>query len=213
MAATAIGERPAGEFADEERLIARAVAKRRHEFRAGRDAARQALAQIGCAPVAILATAQRDPIWPPAFLGSITHCDRIALAIAAPCALLQAMGVDLEDDPHLDEQLVSMVRRDDEAFQQAELAGAGIEHAKLCFVAKEAVYKAIFPRQRSALEFEQLRVLFNVPARSFAVALRPGAGEPFSALAGLGRFICHSQLLAAAFVMPPPAFTRADQAP
>jgi enterobactin synthetase component D len=213
MAATAIGEHPASEFADEERLIAKAVAKRRHEFRAGRAAARQALAQVGCAPVAILATPQRDPIWPPAFLGSISHSERIALAIAAPCGLLQAMGVDLEDDPRLDEQLVSMVRRPDEAYQQAELARAGIDHAKLCFVAKEAVFKALFPRQRVALEFEQLRLVFNVPGRSFEVALRGGAGERFSALAGVGRFLCHSQMLAAAFVIPPPALTRAVQAP
>ena len=206
VAACPISDRAASAFAAEEQLIAGSVRQRRNAFRAGRAVARPALAQLGCAPAAILAHPQRDPIWPPGFLGSITHSERIALAIAAPRELIQAVGVDLEDDLQLDPRLVSMVCRADERQQQAQLAQLGIDHAKLCFVAKEAVFKAIFPRQRSALEFGQIRLSFQVPERSFSAALRGDPGGQFTPLPGVGRFLCEPQLLAAALVVPQPVF-------
>jgi 4'-phosphopantetheinyl transferase EntD len=201
-AAGPITDRAAGAFADEEQLIGKSVRKRRNEFRAGRDVARQALAQVGCAPTAILARPQRDPIWPQGFLGSITHSERFALAIAAPSRLMQAVGVDLEDDPKLDRRLVSIVCRADERHQAPKLAQLGIDHAKLCFVTKEAVFKAIFPQQRSALEFEQLRVSFDLPECSFSVSIRNADGDTWSHIAGIGRFLCNPTLLVAAFVIP-----------
>jgi len=186
-----ITERFAAAFAAEERLIDRAVDKRRNEFRAGRAVAREALAQIGCPPAAILAHPQRDPIWPAGFLGSITHSERLALALAAPSSLIEAVGVDLEDDSALDPRLTSSVCRADERPQQAEFAQLGIDHAKLCFVAKEAVFKAIFPRQRSPVQFEQLRLCFHIPDRSFRVDQLPG----------IGRFLCHPGVMMAVFLI------------
>jgi hypothetical protein len=82
LSAVPITDRPAGDFAAEELLIARAAGRRRNEFRTGRALARQALAQIGCAAAAILARAQRDPVWPAGFLASITHSEPLAFAVA-----------------------------------------------------------------------------------------------------------------------------------
>jgi 4'-phosphopantetheinyl transferase EntD len=209
VAAGPITARNASEFAAEEQLIARALSHRRHEFRAGRAVARQALAQLGCAPMAILAHPQRDPIWPQGFLGSITHCERLALAIAAPASLIQAIGVDLEDDAGLDPRLVPMVCRADETAPQHHFAQLGIDHAKLCFVAKEAAFKAIFPQQRRAFGFDRLRVCFDIPDRSFRVLLGCDPGEALTRLAGIGRFMSRPGFLVAAFVVPHPA----DQVP
>ena len=201
LAAEPVVERFASAFASEERLIARAVDRRRNEFRAGRAAARAALAQIGCAPAAILAHPQRDPIWPAGFLGSITHSDSHALALAAPSRLIDAVGVDLEDDSALDASLTASVCRPDERPAHAQFAGLGIDHAKLCFVAKEAVFKAIFPRQRSALQFQQLRLRFHIRDRSFRVEIRGAATQVLSQLPGSGRFVCDPGVLMAAFVI------------
>jgi 4'-phosphopantetheinyl transferase EntD len=200
VAAAAVIARAAGEFADEEQLIANAVDKRRREFRAGRAAARQALAAIGCAPVPILARAQRDPIWPPGCVGSITHSGRFALAITAPTSLLQAVGVDLEDDSALEPGLARMVCSAEEMAQQAQLAALGIDLAKLCFVAKEAAFKAIFPRQRRMLEFQQLRIAFAARQGSFRVCQSEAAEPGYRPVAGNGAFICQAPFLAAAFV-------------
>jgi 4'-phosphopantetheinyl transferase EntD len=200
VAAAPIGERPAGAYPAEERLIARAVDRRRNEFRTGRALAREALAQIGCSPAAILARPQRDPIWPTGFFGSISHCDRLACAVAAPSSLIEGAGVDIEEHPELDPHLASVVCRGDERRQHPELAKFGIDHAKLCFVAKEAVFKAIFPQQRCALQFHQLRVCFQVPERRFSVGVRNRRGE-FSRLRGMGRFLADDALMMAGFVI------------
>jgi 4'-phosphopantetheinyl transferase EntD len=204
VAVCAIAASIASEFEAEEQLIARAVSRRRDEFRAGRAAARQALAQVGCAPCAILAHPQRDPIWPQDFVGSITHCEHLALAITAPANLIRAVGVDLEDDSALDPRLVSSVCRADETAAQHDFAPLGIDHAKLCFVAKEAAYKAIFPQQRRALGFDRLRVCFDIPRRSFGVSVGCDPRGELAALAGFGGFMSLPGLLLAAFVMPQP---------
>jgi 4'-phosphopantetheinyl transferase EntD len=203
LAATPITERPAAVFAAEERLIARAVNKRRNEFRAGRVAARQALAQIGGAPAAILAHPQRDPIWPLGFIGSITHCEQLALALAlaAPASRYEAVGIDLESDSVLPQHLSATVCRADERSRQRELTQFGVDHAKLCFVAKEAVFKAIFPRRRTALQFAQLRVSFHVPDRTFRVDIADAPGVGLSRLPGNGLFVCGGGVLMAAFII------------
>jgi 4'-phosphopantetheinyl transferase EntD len=203
LAATLITGRPAAVFAAEERLIARAVHKRRNEFRAGRAAAREALAQIGSAPAAILAHPQRDPIWPAGFIGSITHCEQLALALAvtAPAQMYDAVGIDLEDDSALPQHLSATVCRADERPQRRALAQFGVDHAKLCFVAKEAVFKAIFPRRRTPLRFAQLRVSFHLPDRRFRVDIADAPGAGLTRLPGAGLFVCDGGVVMAAFVM------------
>jgi 4'-phosphopantetheinyl transferase EntD len=208
-----IVDRPASAFASEEVFLARAVAQRRDEFRAGRVAARLALSRLGCAPAAIPAHAQRDPVWPRGFIGSIAHANRIALAIAAHSRGFQGAGIDLEDATPLEPRLVGTVCRQDERAQASAVARLGIDHAKLCFVAKEALLKAILPRRRQPLRFDQLRVAFDTsrhlfrawlhePAgknRARSVAGAPVAGAP---VAGAGIFHGTPNLLAAVFVIP-----------
>jgi len=199
-----IGDHADAGFAAEEQLIDHAVQRRRREFRAGRSAAREALAQLGCVPVPILARPQRDPIWPTGFVGSITHCEGCTLAIAAPTRLMQAMGLDLEEDVALERALVGAVCRPEEREQQQAFAALGIDQAKLCFIAKEAVYKAIFPRERVMLDFQQMRVGFDASQRSFEAFRGSPAGDAASRIAGIGRFRHESPLLAALFVIPAP---------
>lgn len=200
LAAAAITDRPASAYAAEELLIATAVDKRRSEFRTGRVLAREALAQIGCAPAPILARRERDPIWPAGFLGSISHSERLAVAVTAPASLIAGIGIDIEEDPKLDPDLNSIVCDAEEREQQPELAKLGIDHAKLCFVTKEAVYKATFPQQRRVLKFEQLRVVFHIPEGSFSVAIC-NAQRAFRPLRGTGSFLSGPELLMAAFVI------------
>ncbi|HEY6452853.1 MAG TPA: 4'-phosphopantetheinyl transferase superfamily protein [Steroidobacteraceae bacterium] len=192
----------AGAFAAEERLIAGAVSKRRNEFRTGRELAREALAQVGCAPVAIPARAQRDPIWPRGFIGSIAHSEHWALAIAASSRQVRAVGIDLEQGPRLEERLIPLVCRADETAQAAEFAALGMDHAKLCFVAKEAVFKALFPLRRDMLGFDQVRITFNLSTGGFRTAVRYAAEQNLAAQPGTGWFLCGPAGTAAAFTMP-----------
>lgn len=192
----------AGAFAAEERLIAGAVSRRRNEFRTGRELAREALAQVGCAPVAIPARAQRDPLWPQGFIGSITHSEHLALAIAASSGHVRALGIDLEQGPRLEERLIRLVCRADETAQAPEFAALGMDHAKLCFVAKEAVFKALFPLRRDMLGFDQVRITFDLSTGGFRTAVRHAAERDLSPQPGAGWFRCGPDGVAAAFMMP-----------
>jgi 4'-phosphopantetheinyl transferase EntD len=121
--------------------------------------------------------------------------------MAAPSGLIDAVGIDLEDDPALDQRLTSTVCRPDELPQRAQFAALGIDHAKLCFVAKEAVFKATFPRQRCALQFQQLRLSFQMRDLSFRVDIGSAAAQKLSQSPGVGRFLCAPGVLMAAFVI------------
>lgn len=166
-----IGDEKSSRYAQEEMAIANAVPKRRSEFRAGRRYARAALAGLGCPDQAILPRPGRDPAWPDGYVGSITHSAGAAIAVAAPEALLDAIGIDLESDAPLAPDLARMICRPEEMGPEPELARRGIDPGKLRFVAKEAVYKAIFPRSRRILDFRDAIVTFDAGKSSFRFTL------------------------------------------
>ena len=78
-------------FPEEERLITRAVEKRRKEFTTARLCARKAMERLGVAPVPVLSGLRGEPLWPQGVIGSITHCAGYRAA-----ALARAAG----DDRH-----------------------------------------------------------------------------------------------------------------
>ncbi len=76
--------------------LGRAVRKRVQEFAAGRLCARRALAQFGIENFALRVRGDRQPDWPPAMVGSITHTDGLCAAVAGPSAHFAGLGVDSE---------------------------------------------------------------------------------------------------------------------
>jgi 4'-phosphopantetheinyl transferase EntD len=89
--------------------IAKAVAKRRFEFATGRACARQALAQLGVAPLALVSGPDRAPLWPAGVVGSISHTDRWCAAAVARARDVAALGIDLEPDEPLAPELWKQV--------------------------------------------------------------------------------------------------------
>ncbi len=198
-AVAAIASPAASRFAGEEALVAAAAPKRRREFRAGRSTARRALADIGGPAGEILARPEGDPIWPAGFVGSITHADTAAAAIAAPTQILAGIGLDLELADALDDELKPFVCRADERTDEPALVSRGIDVAKLRFVAKEAWFKAAFPLVRQAFDFLDVRVIFEAETDSFRIEME-GSGEAASWAADprmVGRFLQADGLVAA----------------
>lgn len=153
FACEAMGDLAPGEAA----AIASAVPARRAEFAAGRRAARRAMARLGYAPAAILTGADRAPVWPAGLIGSITHCDGHCMAVVAPTGAIRALGIDLEGDGPLPDDLVDTVCTATECrwlatLPQAERGSA----AKRVFGAKEAAYKMQYPLTRRFLEFHDV---------------------------------------------------------
>jgi 4'-phosphopantetheinyl transferase EntD len=160
-------------YPEEEACLVHSVAKRRAEYRAGRLYARQALMQLGVGSCQILSYKERDPIWPPGIIGSISHSDRAAIALVTASDSLGGLGVDIETDSALAADLRPAICREEELRVVPGLLEQQIDVAKLCFVAKEAFYKAVFPRYRQFLDFQDAYTSFTPGSNTFTVTLLP----------------------------------------
>lgn len=151
---------------EEQRAIAGAGDKRRLEFTAGRVMARQAMGAIGLPAAAIPVAADRAPVWPEGVIGSISHCDSLCVAVVARAGDVGAIGIDAEEDTPLEQALwTEICTAPERAWLQTRPEAQRGRLAKRIFSAKEAVYKAIFPRIRKVLEFSDVTI---DPARSHA---------------------------------------------
>lgn len=168
--------------------LERAVPKRRSEFLAGRVCARAALARVGAMPASVPIGRDREPLWPPGIVASITHAGDRALCLAAHAADTLGLGVDIERpiDAQRAAEIGGVVV---DAAEQALIdAGFGDRGAGLgaVFSAKESLYKALFPQVRRVFGFEAMRLTRIGPQRlEFVCAedLAPGArrGQAFAA--------------------------------
>lgn len=134
-------------FAEERAFIARAVDKRRAEFGSARLCAREALAQLGAAPVALVPSADRAPVWPAGVVGSITHTQGYCGVVVARAERHASLGLDAEQDRPLAPELIEMI------CTPAERARSAARDAILYFAAKEAFYKCQYPLTRQYLDF------------------------------------------------------------
>jgi 4'-phosphopantetheinyl transferase EntD len=135
--------------------LPKAVDARQREFAAGRQAARAAMAQLGLPQQAIPIAANRAPIWPCGISGSITHS--ASLCLAAVTAAPHLIGIDLEPATPLDFNLWDTVLLPDERAALMHLPDAA-HIAKLIFSAKEAAYKAQYPRSQTLFGFEVIHI-------------------------------------------------------
>lgn len=149
--------------------LPRAVPKRQREFSAGRAAARMALQSNDPLPMA----PDRAPIWPPSWVGSISHSDTACLAIAAPEAHFRGLGLDLEPATPLERDLWEIILRPAEFSRllEQDTAMQGLT-AKLIFSAKEAVYKAKHPITKCLFGFEVLHL--SVTEETFIARFESG---------------------------------------
>ncbi|WP_426035800.1 4'-phosphopantetheinyl transferase family protein [Cypionkella sp. TWP1-2-1b2] len=139
-----------------------AVPARLAEFGAGRSAARQALRDLGLAPVAIPMALDRAPIWPEAATGSISHCAGACLAVMGLTRDYVGLGLDIEPLHPLPAELWSTVLRPEEHKQINDLPQPhqGLQALRI-FVAKEATYKAQYLITRQIFDFQTLRIIWQ----------------------------------------------------
>jgi enterobactin synthetase component D len=128
---------------EEEAMISGAIDKRCREFRAGRNAAHQALSLLLAPETPILRGDRREPIWPAGYVGSIAHCRGLCLAACAVDGTIAGIGLDAEPLLPLPEGTERYIHtRMDELIMN--------EHEdplpqRLIFSAKESLYKAYYP--------------------------------------------------------------------
>ena len=113
----------------------------------------------------ILVGERREPILPTGILGSITHTDSIAAAIASNSRELLGLGVDLEIEERVTADLSDAVLSTPE--KNSLQCGQAPSPLADYFSAKEAAFKAIHGLINRYIDFTDLALTFE--AGSFAV--------------------------------------------
>ncbi|MCG3734851.1 4'-phosphopantetheinyl transferase family protein [Vibrio cincinnatiensis] len=145
-----------------------AVTKRQAEFMAGRVAACDALQAAGVTPQMLSVGKHRAPQWPEGVVGSISHNENLALAVAQYVdngTLL--LGADVESwiDAHSLSLIQTAIADPQEAAILDSLSLSTTQRITTLFSAKESLFKALYPRVRRYLDFQDSRLIFwNEPA-------------------------------------------------
>ncbi len=160
--------------------ISRAVPKRQAEFAFGRQVARRAMAGLGYPNVPLPMGPDRAPLWPPGLRGSISHAGDHCLAVVSRSDQVSAMGIDVEPDQPLPEDVIDSVCSPSE---RQKFAG----RERQVFSAKEAIFKAVYPECGVIFGFDALELEGQL-AR-FTTTIGPffkGETLPFSQWVGEG---------------------------
>jgi enterobactin synthetase component D len=141
--------------------IMNAVPKRQAEFFFGRLAASWALVRTGHEVVTIKTGRMREPLFPTATVGSITHTTKFAAAVVASARTCGGIGIDIEMPVEPDaiesvEQLVLSVEELAIVKASSELSYPVL--LALVFSAKESFYKAVFGSIGRILDFSAIRL-------------------------------------------------------
>lgn len=185
--------------------VGRAVAKRRREFTAGRLCARAALAQLGVRGFPLLVGPSRVPLWPPGFVGSISHCQGFCAAAVAPRDAVIGLGLDVERAEPLESELRARICTASELESFARLAApAGApDPGKLVFSAKEAFYKCYFPLAGAFLGFHDVEVELEPGLRGFCARLQRAQAPSLAGLRELpGRLAWSDEIVCAGVTLP-----------
>ncbi|MCH7231990.1 4'-phosphopantetheinyl transferase superfamily protein [Glycomyces sp. L485] len=161
----------------EHQAVAGAVASRRREFTTTRALARAALARAGGPAVAVPVGADRAPVWPPGWVGSLTHCEGLRAAAVARAREVAAVGIDAEPLTVLGASVTAAVLDPEERRVAARLGPHGPVTA---FSAKESLFKAWHPATRIWLDFDGARladVRTDRAGRSGTMVLEIGAAN------------------------------------
>lgn len=193
-------------FPDEQRVVGRAVEKRKREFSTGRACAHAALERLGFAPTPIPSGERGEPLWPSGVVGSITHCDGYRAAALARDGDLLTIGIDAETHAALPDGLVGDIARPEELPMLAALSreDPSVHWDRLLFSAKESVYKAWFPLTKRWLGFEDATLSVDRETGSFSARLlERGATVNGTQLGGFdGRWLVRDGLILTAIAAP-----------
>ncbi len=151
-------------FPEEQAMMARAVDKRRREFRAGRLAFRRALRALSLPETALVNGSDRAPLWPPGIVASLTHTKGHCSVVMASQSRdapepIAALGVDVEQASPLKEMLWdSICTKNDLAFLAAQPEAERGVLGKVIFSAKECAYKAQYTLTSQYLGFHAMHL-------------------------------------------------------
>jgi len=141
---------------EETPAFASSVPKVRRASGAARIVARQLLKGLGQPECALPRGSGGAPTWPAGVVGSLAHDSHVAVAAVARCDDVGAIGIDVEPAESLPPELLELVATPEERLRIDDDPYQG----RLLFVAKEAVYKAVYPLDQRFLDHQDVHINF-----------------------------------------------------
>lgn len=157
----------------EQAQIAAAVEPRKREYAAVRELARALLSDFGQPPQPIPNLPSRAPLFPPGFVGSLSHGADHALAVMACERDLLSIGCDIEPRDPLPTGVAGHVMRPSE---RAALRDFPAWFDRLVFSAKEAAFKAQHRLSGGFPELHEIAITFDGKGTKLLAELRVEVG-------------------------------------
>lgn len=157
---------PEFDEADEALLPPKVSEKRRAQFLLGRTAARRALEQVSPPPIEpIRKGPDGEPVWPPGYIGSLTHSGPWAVAAVTTKEHARSVGIDLEQirtklKSDISPKVCTIKERGEldklpKKQRPAQLTAI--------FSAKESIYKALYPICKTFFGFQAVDLSWSEP--------------------------------------------------
>lgn len=131
--------------------LARAVDKRRADYLAGRALLIRAFDALGHAPQHVARGADRAPLWPAGFVGSLSHSRRTCACLLSTNTALR-VGLDVETTLSSDSERA--VRKVALTPSEQALAADAPDLPALIFSGKETLFKALYPVVQAFFGFD-----------------------------------------------------------
>jgi len=139
---------------EESSAFQRSAVEVRRASGAARIVARALIDQLGRKMAPLPKSPAGPPIWPKGILGSLAHDSRVAVAAVGSPEKLTGVGIDVEPATALPSELLDLVTTP----RERAMINCDPYRGRLFFVAKEAVYKAVFPLNRRFLDYHEVEV-------------------------------------------------------
>jgi enterobactin synthetase component D len=161
----------------------------------------EGLLERAARPARVPRGAGGEPLWPRGIVGSITHTDQLACAALVVGSSDASLGIDSEPVP--DAAAIATIRQGCCTVRENELMFDGHDDALIAgalLSAKEAYYKAIYPRVRRVVEFTE------VEASAFdgaSLRLDPLASSGLAMPSAIATIIVEAGVVHAAVLLAP----------
>lgn len=189
-------------FPEELMCIRNAVPKRRAEFGTARVCAREALAAMGVAPVAIVSQPGRPPLWPAGVVGCISHTNDYCAVVLDRSPPVLSIGLDVEVLRPIEPDVIKhFLTAGELSWLERQPRASQNDLALLFFSAKEAYYKCQYPITQIFLEFQDVEVTIFSDGHFQARARNGRLPDSVAILEGRftfqsGKVMCGIELLA-----------------
>jgi enterobactin synthetase component D len=151
-----------------------AVTKRKSEFVAGRYMARLALIALGATRITVGIGANRAPLWPDSFVGSISHSKEYAICAVANFENIRRIGIDVENflDKKSARDIAGIVLIEPEYTFVGTYSNPNPVIVTLIFSAKESLFKALYPEVGRYFNFDVAQTkIINFMTGTFSLEL------------------------------------------